>query len=132
MERKRIREEKAAERQKNALKTSKGKGIGKKSKKVIKNDENKTEIEIDGSKPKILSNIEVVTCDTCHRLAAKNKSLLCDCCHKYYHHRCIPNKHEQHIPDDEELSGFVCHKCFLLNDDDSESFENEDHQEDMF
>lgn len=149
MERKRKREEKAAAaREKNAVKTIKAKGIGKKSKKASKNDENinienengnsekennfKTETKKDNGKPKIISNIEVVNCNMCKRLAAKNKSLLCDSCKTYYHRHCIPNKHEEHLPDDDELTDFVCHKCFLLNDNDSESFEDEDNEEDTF
>ncbi|GBP41730.1 hypothetical protein EVAR_33721_1 [Eumeta japonica] len=86
MERKRKREEK----REHALKTKKGKGVGKKSKNINKNKENidiktetenakekniKTEIETD-SKLRILSNIVIVTCDVCRRLADKNKLLL--------------------------------------------------------
>ncbi|GBP20460.1 hypothetical protein EVAR_14709_1 [Eumeta japonica] len=145
MERKRKREEK----REHALKTKKGKGVGKKSKNINKNKENidiktetenakekniKTEIETD-NKLRILSNIVIVTCDVCRRLADKNKLQVCSSCKKYYHRHCIPQKHLEHMPDDDELPDFICHNCFSLNDDcddDCEFFEDKNDDEDMF
>lgn len=157
MERKRKRDEQAAARKENALKkTKKGKGVGKKSKNGKEQDnceketlsseteiENftvakeesqknvKTENKHGSHNLKILSNLEVVNCDTCRRLAVKNKSLLCSSCNKAYHRQCIPIKHQEYVPDDDELYDFICHKCFLLHDD-SEPSEDENHPEYMF
>ncbi|CAG9782380.1 unnamed protein product [Diatraea saccharalis] len=144
------------------MKTKKGKGVGKKTKKEnlsdgydkknetieIKNlndanevnenkemkgeecSDGKDNLNKDRNKPKILQNLLVVTCDSCHRLAVKHKSLLCSSCQKSYHPQCIPNKHQEHIPDQDELSDFICHKCYLLHDD-SELSEDESTQEDI-
>ncbi|CAG4961794.1 unnamed protein product [Parnassius apollo] len=145
IERKRKRDEQAATRKQNSIeKRKKGKGVGKTSinettkketetvtplndiERSTSNVEtvNKNVLSESTNKIKILHNMLLITCKSCRRLALKSKSLLCSSCKKSYHNQCIPIKHREHIPDEEDILDFICHNCYIMNDDSEDEVSN--------
>jgi hypothetical protein len=65
----------------------------------------------------IISNEPVTFCFVCKRICLKQKELLCSSCNKMCHQSCVPKNHEENLPEEDEMSEFICHKCYILEDD---------------
>nr|CAH7743641.1 unnamed protein product [Callosobruchus chinensis] len=57
----------------------------------------------------------------------KSYELECDECKRYYHRKCVPLNHAQHIPSDDDL--YICHTCYKLSDSDEDDSSDVDEKE---
>ncbi|CAF4946361.1 unnamed protein product [Pieris macdunnoughi] len=57
--------------------------------------------------------------------------VVCDMCSAIFHVKCIPAKHQQHVPEDLRIDLFICHVCYKEdNNDDTLDLSSERNSED--
>ncbi|CAG9761625.1 unnamed protein product [Ceutorhynchus assimilis] len=69
-------------------------------------------------------------CFVCTKQLYKNSHYFkCDSCKKYIHRHCVPKKHKNHVPDLEDVDLFMCHICYKEESDDGADSEDFDENE---
>ncbi|CAG9771655.1 unnamed protein product [Ceutorhynchus assimilis] len=69
-------------------------------------------------------------CFVCTKQLFKNSHYFkCDSCKKYIHRHCVPKKHKNHVPDLEDDDLFMCHLCYKEESDDGADSEDFDENE---
>lgn len=58
-------------------------------------------------------------CKVCTMSTKTTNRVVCDMCSSIFHIRCVPAKHQKHVPEDIAIDMFVCHHCYKEDDNDT-------------
>lgn len=96
--------------------------------KIKKQNEKNNNVKSGRKKMKESTN----TCKICSKPTKTNNRLICDMCSSIFHVKCVPNKHQEHVPEDITIDLFVCHVCYsaVNNDENEDEISLEEHSND--
>lgn len=60
-------------------------------------------------------------CKICSKPTKTSNRLCCDICSSIFHVKCVPNKHQQHVPEDITIDLYLCHVCYSEENDDDDN-----------
>lgn len=58
-------------------------------------------------------------CKVCKQSTKTTNRVVCDMCSCIFHIRCVPAKHQKHVPEDIAIDMFICHNCYKEDDNDT-------------
>lgn len=116
------------EKKESALKMKEERKRVREEMKIKKQNEKKENVKPGRKKMKETTN----TCKICSQPTKTSNRLCCDMCSSIFHVKCVPYKHQQHVPEDITLDLYVCHVCYseVNNNDDDDDISLEERTDD--